>query len=121
MLLSRFLANFTTDFICLQEVDMTDWFANELKKNGYDSIAKKRTSNRADHCVLAWKSEEWELLSSEEIEFDQTEHASRDPEYYRRGNVAILGSFRHRTTELPVLVISAHLVASPKYEGTKYA
>jgi hypothetical protein len=84
-------------------------------------VSKCRTNGAPDHCVLAWRTDKAELIHSEEIEFDESEHVARRRRYYEHGNVAILGVFRLIETGAEVVVISAHLTANPAFEGAKYA
>jgi CCR4-NOT transcription complex subunit 6 len=120
-LLGSMLAEFETDFICLQEVDRyEEFFDPTLKALGYQSAFAKRFGIKADGCVLAWRFDSWTPVHMKRIEFNKHSMAGSNPSFMR-DNVAMLGLFRHKRTLKEVVVGSAHLFWDHRFEQVKYA
>ncbi|PON57933.1 Endonuclease/exonuclease/phosphatase [Parasponia andersonii] len=63
------LGLWSTDIICLQEVDRFQELEEELKLRGYGGIWKRRTGYPVDGCAIFWQASRFKLLYEESIEF----------------------------------------------------
>ncbi|RDY04488.1 Carbon catabolite repressor protein 4-like 6, partial [Mucuna pruriens] len=109
------LGLWSTDIMCLQEVDRFPELAEELKLKGYSGIWKMRTGNPVDGCAIFWQKSRFNLLYEESIEFNKLG---------LRDNVAQLCvlEFINRNGSLPisltgsskVVVCNIHVLYNPK-------
>ncbi|KAJ1688200.1 hypothetical protein LUZ63_019590 [Rhynchospora breviuscula] len=60
------------DVLCLQEVDRFPDLQTKLESKGYNGIWKIRTGNASDGCAIFWRTNRFQLLHHEYIEFRQT-------------------------------------------------
>ncbi|EPS58822.1 hypothetical protein M569_15991, partial [Genlisea aurea] len=65
------LGLWSSDILCLQEVDRFQEILEELKPRGYDGIWKMRTGQAADGCAVFWRVSRFKLLHEESIEYNK--------------------------------------------------
>lgn len=116
------------DVLLLQEVDRLDEWKRALRELNYECVVARR-DNRCrgdpfappDACVTAWRKEKFQLVSSEEIDYDDdVDGRDRLAKRYRRHNVGLVcvlrGSDRGR-----VVFANTHLHWDPEREDVKLA
>ncbi|XP_044466612.1 carbon catabolite repressor protein 4 homolog 4 isoform X2 [Mangifera indica] len=64
------LKNFDADFLCIQELDESDFYKANLKTDGYSSIYIQRSGQKRDGCGIFYKDNRAELLVEERIEYN---------------------------------------------------
>ncbi|CAN6583617.1 unnamed protein product [Malus baccata var. baccata] len=65
------LGLWSSDIMCLQEVDKFDDLEEELKLKGYIGFWKMRTGNPVDGCAIFWRTSRFKLVHEESIEFNK--------------------------------------------------
>ncbi|KAJ3704191.1 hypothetical protein LUZ61_007896 [Rhynchospora tenuis] len=106
------------DILCLQEVDRFPDLQNKLESKGYSGIWKIRTGNAIDGCAIFWRTNRFQLLHHEYIEFRQI--GLKD----NVAQICVLESIVQKTLEndLPspktsssrVVVCNIHVLFNPK-------
>ncbi|PKA49048.1 Carbon catabolite repressor protein 4 like 6 [Apostasia shenzhenica] len=112
------------DIMCLQEVDRFCDLEGELTVRGYAGLWKMRTGNAIDGCAIFWRTNRFQLLHEEHIEFSK---------HGLRNNVAQIcvlesklrcvaedvssvlpASIKHRSGGNQVVVCNIHVLYNPK-------
>lgn len=107
------------DIFCLQEVQMShiENYYSMFKSLGYKFIYKKRTGQRPDGCAIFYRTNNFVLKESTEIEFYKT-----GVTVLNRDNVAVVAKFAlklHPTREF--VVATTHLLFNKKRDDVRLA
>jgi CCR4-NOT transcription complex subunit 6 len=112
------IKNFSSDIICLQEIDLvhSDFYKLELEKLGYSVIFAQRPNDIPDGLIFGVKKDSFEILEHKIFQFDE---AQEDPSY-KKGNIAIIAKIKHKYSENIIHVISTHLFWDPRFDHVKF-
>eukprot|EP00250_Pteridium_aquilinum_P016851 c23325_g1_i1 orf=89-1543(+) len=66
------LGLWSPDIICLQEVDRFEDLQNDLVQQGYEGVHKGRTGGSTDGCAIFWRTQKFDLLQMESIEYQDS-------------------------------------------------
>jgi len=88
------LKKFSSDIICLQEVDhYEDFYRAELSYLGYDLVYQQK-NKRKDGCVIGVKKELFERISTKTMDLDKGHKYEHKSEFIR-GNIVLIATYRH--------------------------
>jgi endonuclease/exonuclease/phosphatase family metal-dependent hydrolase len=135
-------ADCDASILCLQEVDETDFHMTALNRLGFETVYQARPEKQ-DGLLTAFRSEQFELFGdTHSIDFNDlcdfenanSEFASsdtalapivgvesRNPDRFRRGNVASLLPLRHVASGRRLLLANTHIYWNPRHEDVKLA
>ena len=110
---SREIMYYNPDILCLQEIEKGEQIISRwLAEHGYTFSYKKRTRDRQDGCVVAYKEEMFEVRESKYLEF----FVDTDDILLNRDNVAqiviLKSKFTTPRSDQPILifVVNCHLL-----------
>ncbi|KAJ0024221.1 hypothetical protein Pint_07792 [Pistacia integerrima] len=72
------LKNFGADFLCIQELDESDFYKANLKTDGYSSIYIQKSGQKRDGCGIFYKDNRVELLVEDRIEHNVLVNSLQD-------------------------------------------
>lgn len=133
------IISYNAEICCLQEVEMgqfNDYFEPKLKQHGYEGIfwpkSRARTMRdderqHVDGCATFIKTEAFELVDKQLIEFNQI--ALQRPDFKKtedifnrvmtKDNVASIAMLEHRKAGYKVIVANAHMHWDPEFRDVK--
>ena len=133
------IVSYNAEVYCLQEVEMgqfNDYFEPKLKQHGYEGIfwpkSRARTMRdderqHVDGCATFYKSDSFELVDKQLIEFNQI--ALQRPDFKRtedifnrvmtKDNVALIAMLENRTSGYKLIVANAHMHWDPEFRDVK--
>jgi mRNA deadenylase 3'-5' endonuclease subunit Ccr4 len=123
-LISKVISYLNTDIFCLQEVDnYSSSFKQLFHSLFYHSIYVRRP-RKNDGCVVAFKSELFELIETEEIQLDDLKYL--DPQNdgrnrFAKQNVAVLVKLAEKTSGKIIIVCTGHIHWNPNLPDVKLA
>eukprot|EP01080_Neovahlkampfia_damariscottae_P001023 gene1023-9927_t len=110
------LLSYSSDIICLQEVDQYKWFKQQLGKFDFDSVYYRRTNQKCDGCATFYNKNKYKFIDKLTVNFNDV---SKDPEYHT-DNIGLICIFE-TIEEIPkrFCVINVHFYWDPSYENVK--
>jgi len=120
-LIEKCLRECNTDVLCLQEVDHYDDFYKKCLTNlGYRPCFVQRPE-RQDGCLIAFKSDKFELVDLVQVSCDDAISADSLYEYqkYVKHNVALIVQLRDRATKKEVIICTCHVHWNPMLPEVK--
>ena len=111
------------DILCLQEIDrFSDFYEPMLKALGYETIYYGRPGIfRGEGIAIAYKAEEFNILETERINFDDLINIYPDGGVFRTANQAMLCLFEHKASGRKFIGGSTHLYFDPEKDFVKHA
>ncbi|EGZ29401.1 hypothetical protein PHYSODRAFT_309762 [Phytophthora sojae] len=107
------------DVICLQEVDnYSEFWADSMKKLGYDGLFIKKTSTKPDGVAVFWNAKKLKVKESTHVNLDLP-NGDESGEASQRGSVGAIVHFEHVDTPLDFVVATTHLFWDPMQEDVK--
>eukprot|EP00434_Breviolum_minutum_P003820 symbB.v1.2.003361.t1/scaffold186.1/size279346/8 len=102
------------DLLSLVECDhYEDHFKAALLQMGYDSIWRKRPrASSADGCCVAWRSDLFELLKEENVEFIDKTCPVQGNTFKDR--IALIALLRQKSSRQKICLVSTHLQRNPE-------
>lgn len=133
------LTKHDADFLCLQEVDITqyeDYFCVNLGKKGYDGAfwpkSRYKTMNEADRrqvdgCATFYKADKYKLVEKRLIEFStiamQRQDFKKTDDMFNRvlgkDHIAVICLFENIQTGTRFIIANAHIHWDPAYRDVK--
>ena len=108
--------------ICLQEVDrIDDFYEPKLNELGFSLIYGRREVPEYHTLVVGYRSEEWVLIDTEQIEFSDLSEVFPDLDEFKKRKQAILCLFRHVKTNETIVVGNTHFEHNPIFDHVKFA
>eukprot|EP01083_Nonionella_stella_P177045 621209_1 len=67
--IAREIKHMDCDVVCMQEVQFFDEWKEKFETWGYSAVFQKRTGDKVDGCIIAYKNSKFELISKKVVEF----------------------------------------------------
>ncbi|KAH0828142.1 Endonuclease/exonuclease/phosphatase [Lanmaoa asiatica] len=131
--------NYDADFLCLQEVDTTqyeEYFIKHLQGQDYEGVyypkSRYKTMSDADRrqvdgCATFYKADKYQLVEKQLIEFSTV--AMQRPDFKKtddmfnrvlgKDHIAVVCCFENRETGTRVIVANAHIHWDPNFRDVK--
>jgi mRNA deadenylase 3'-5' endonuclease subunit Ccr4 len=111
------------DILCLQEVDrISDFYEPMLSALGYKLLHYGRPGLfRGEGIAIAYKTDKFNLIERENINFDDLSNVYPGGGAFRRGNQAMLCLFEFKSCKTKVIAGCTHLHFNPKLDFVKHA
>lgn len=127
--ISLYLENLDADIFLLQELDNISEFQPLLERLGYSIKYKRRTGSKKDGSAIAYRTERFECLGIQEIEYnelvgyikDEDDNAVENRQKYHRDCIGILAALKDQVTGKVLCAASTHLFWDPAMEDVKLA
>ncbi|KAF8624630.1 hypothetical protein AX15_005784 [Amanita polypyramis BW_CC] len=133
------LMMYDADFLCLQEVDITqyeDYFVKNLSAHGYDGVywpkSRYKTMNDVDRrlvdgCATFFKSSKYQLVEKHLIEFSavamQRQDFKKTDDMFNRvlgkDHIAVVCLFEDKASGSRLIIANAHILWDPAYRDVK--
>ncbi|KIJ60025.1 hypothetical protein HYDPIDRAFT_177587 [Hydnomerulius pinastri MD-312] len=131
--------NYDADFLCMQEVDITqyeDYFVKHLQEQDYEGVyypkSRYKTMSDADRrqvdgCAIFYKANKYQLVERQLIEFSTV--AMQRPDFKKtddmfnrvlgKDHIAVVCCFENKETGTRVIVANAHIHWDPVFRDVK--
>jgi len=126
-LLNEILA-FQPDIITLQEVDMYNWFQQQLHKYGFKGIYRQRPMGKPDGVAIFYNTSRLRLLNLHHINYNALEPITSEKNFdahrYQKNNIALFALMEtipsnSTSTSHQVVVATTHTYWDPKLSDLK--
>lgn len=127
--ISLYLKHLNADIYLLQEVDNLQEYQQLFEQLGYGLKHKQRTGTKKDGSAIAYKSDRFQCLGIQEIEYnelvgyirDTDEDAEENRRRYHRDCIGILAALKETRSEKVVCAATTHLFWNPAMNDVKLA
>ncbi|OCF77586.1 glucose-repressible alcohol dehydrogenase transcriptional effector [Kwoniella mangroviensis CBS 8886] len=132
------IAQASADIVCLQEIgceQYADYFLPELKRHGYEGQHYPRSRARTmsadeqkavDGCATFWKSDRFQLVEAQVVEFNQLAISKTDMRtedmfnrVMSRDNIAVVAALEFKASGARLLVANSHIYWDHRYRDVK--
>ncbi|WWC91929.1 uncharacterized protein L201_006881 [Kwoniella dendrophila CBS 6074] len=132
------IAQASADIVCLQEIDceqFAEFFLPELKRHGYEGQHYPRSRARTmssdeqkavDGCATFWKSDRFQLIEAQVVEFNQLAISKTDMRtedmfnrVMSRDNIAVVAALEFKASGARLLVANSHIYWDHRYRDVK--